>query len=90
MGEFAKGIFSTVGAIIVLAMIAVVISRRSRAPEAIGAISDGLAKVVAAAVNPVATAATNGNPGQSTFTNPAGTLGGSGNLSDWFDSVIGN
>jgi len=40
------------GAIITLAIVAVIISRRSRAPEAIQAISTGIANVVRAAVTP--------------------------------------
>lgn len=67
MGDIAKVLLTIFGAIVTLAIISVVISKKSRAPEAIGAISNGLARVVAAAVNPSATA-DNGNLGYNTFT----------------------
>lgn len=57
MGQTLIGIF---GAIITLAIISVIISRKSRAPEAIQAFSTGIAHVVAAAVSP-GSAQTNGN-----------------------------
>lgn len=70
MNSFAKAAMAIFGAIITLAIISVIISRKSRAPEAIQAITSGMARVVAAAVNPQATASTNGNPASSTFTTP--------------------
>lgn len=73
MGSTLIGIF---GAIITLAIISVIISRRSRAPEAIQAISSGLANVVMAAVAPGSSALTNGNLGSSSFSTPAGTMSG--------------
>ncbi len=66
MSDVSKALLTIFGAIIGLAIVSVIISKRSRAPEAIGAISNGLAKVVAAAVAPQNTA-TNGNLGASTF-----------------------
>lgn len=69
MSDLSKVILTLFGAIITLAIISVIISKRSRAPEAIGAISNGLAKVVAAAVSPASTA-TNGDLGASTFSTP--------------------
>lgn len=66
-----KGFFTTAltifGLIIVLAIISVVISRKSQAPQAIQAISTGMANIVAAAVNPSTSAATNANPGANSF-----------------------
>ena len=50
VGATLVGIF---GAIITLAIISVIISRKSRAPEAIQALATGLANVVNAAVRPV-------------------------------------
>ena len=49
LGETVTGIFV---AIITLATISVIISRRSRAPEAIQAVASGIANVVRAAVAP--------------------------------------
>ena len=72
MNSLAKNIMMIFGAIITLAIISVIISRRSRAPEAIGAVSTGLARVVAAAVAPVNTAGTNGNLGAAPFSTPTG------------------
>ena len=69
LGATLIGIF---GAIITLAIISVIISRKSRAPAAIQAISSGIANVVAAAVAP-GSAQTNGN-GASAFSTPAGTI----------------
>jgi|KBSSwiStaDraftv2_1062776.scaffolds.fasta_scaffold03689_21 hypothetical protein len=69
MSDISKTLLAIFGGIIGLAIISVIISKRSRAPEAIGAISNGLAKVVAAAVSPGATA-TNGDLGASTFSTP--------------------
>ncbi len=69
MSDVAKTLLTIFGAVIGLAIISVIISKRSRAPEAIGAISNGLAKVVAAAVAPQ-NAQPNGNLGTSTFSTP--------------------
>lgn len=70
MGDFSKTFLAIFGAIISLAIISVLISKKSRAPEAIGALSNGIARVVAAAVSP-ASAVTNGNLGANTFTTPS-------------------
>lgn len=74
MNKLGQTLIAIFGAIITLAIISVIISRKSRAPEAIQAIASGMANVVAAAVNP-ASAQTNGN-NASTFSTPAGTFGG--------------
>lgn len=70
MSKIGPGILTLFGAIITLAIISVIISKRSRAPEAIQAFSTGVASVVAAAVSPAATSMTNGNLGASAFTSP--------------------
>lgn len=76
MSKAASTLVGIFGAIITLAIISVIISRKSRAPEAIQAISSGMANVVRAAVAPVNTSMTNGNLGANTFTTPAGTSPG--------------
>ena len=71
MNGTAKAAVSIFAAIIGLAIISVIISKKSRAPEAISALSTGLASIVAAAVSPQSSAATNGNNGASTFASPS-------------------
>lgn len=63
MSKVAATVVGLFGAIITLAIISVIISRKSRAPEAIQAISSGVANVVKAAVAP-GSAQTNGNNAQ--------------------------
>lgn len=52
MNRTVEIVVSIAVAIITLATISVIISKRSRAPEAIRAVATGLANVVSAAVNP--------------------------------------
>lgn len=52
MSKAGEVVISIVVAIIGLATLSVIISRQSRAPEAIRAVATGLANVVSAAVNP--------------------------------------
>lgn len=54
MNKVGQTAISIVVAIITLAGISVIISRQSRAPEAIRAVASGLANVVGAAVQPQA------------------------------------
>lgn len=68
MGKVGSTVTAIFGAIIMLAIISVIISRRSRAPEAIQAVATGLANVVRAAVAPGS--ATTGNGAQA-FTTSA-------------------
>lgn len=73
MGKFSDNLVTIFGAIIGLAIVSVIISRRSRAPETIATISTGLANVVAAAVDPAYTQH-NGN-NSSAFASAFGTPG---------------
>lgn len=59
-------------AIIGLAILSVIVSRRSQAPQVIQASASALSNVIRAAVDPVATAATNGNLGNNTWSNDGG------------------
>ena len=81
MQALTKLLLTVFGGVIALAMISVVISRRSRAPEAIGALSNGLAGVVAAAVNPNST-----NNGNNVYSTPE--KGGSGSGAGELASLV--
>jgi PRD1 phage membrane DNA delivery len=63
IGNAALTVFA---GIVGLATIAVVIGQKSQAPQAIQATGGALSSIISAAVNPAATAATNGNPAAST------------------------
>lgn len=52
--------------IVTIATISVIIGQKSQAPAAIQATGGAFASIIAAAVNPASTAATNGNPSLST------------------------
>ena len=71
MSTLEKIIFAIFGGIVTVAIVSVIVGGKSRAPEAIQATGSFVANIVAAAVSPVNTAATNGNLGANTFTNPA-------------------
>ncbi len=73
MNDLLKPILAIAGAIIGLAILATVVSKRSQTAQAIGAVSTSLEKIIAAAVSPASTAATNGNPALGSFSSPAGT-----------------
>ena len=66
----SNGVLAVAGGIIAIAIVAVIVGQKSQAPAAITATGNSLAKIIAAAVNPVSTAATNGNNVQA-FTSPA-------------------
>lgn len=53
MNKFGSAAIGLFGAIITLAIISVIISRRSRAPEAIQAFASAIANIVGAAVRPI-------------------------------------
>lgn len=71
MNYVAKGLTAIVVGIIVVAIVSVIVGPRSTAPAGIQAAGSTLARVIAAAVNPVGSAATNGNPALATFASPA-------------------
>jgi len=58
------------GGVITLAILSVIVSKKSATAQDLQAASSALANVVAAAVNPVHTAQTNGNIGNNLFTLP--------------------
>jgi len=70
MDNVEKAIMLIFGSIISLAIWSVIFSQKSQTPQVIQAFSSGIGSIVAAAVNPVNTSATNGNLGQSSFTTP--------------------
>ena len=67
MEKGLQAILAIVSAIIGLAILSVIISRQSQAPQVITAASGALSRVINAAVNPVATAGTNGNVSANSF-----------------------
>lgn len=71
MNEFGNSALALIAAIIGLAIISVIIGQKSQAPQAIQAFGTEIATVVRAAVNPIATAATNGNPANGSFSTPS-------------------
>jgi hypothetical protein len=71
MDKIGSMIIAIFGGVITLAIVSVLISKKSSFPAAIQAGSSALANVVAAAVNPVNTASTNGNNGLTAFATPA-------------------
>lgn len=75
MSSLGNSLLVVFGGITTLALVSVVISKKSGAADVIQAASSALSTVVAAATNPVSTASTNGNLGLNTFTLPAGQGG---------------
>jgi hypothetical protein len=71
MDKIGNMILAIFGGVITLAIVSVVISKNSQSPQVLQGASSALANVVAAAVNPVHTAATNGNLGLTAFSTPA-------------------
>jgi len=86
MENFGKIIYTIFGGVITLAIISVIISKKSEAPQVIQAGSSALANIVAAAVNPVNTSSTNGNLGTTTFSTP--NIPAPGNVSPSGPSVF--
>lgn len=70
MKDFATVLLTIVGGILTLALVAVIVGRNSKAPQAIAATGQFVSNVIAAAVDPAATADTNGNPQRAAFTAP--------------------
>lgn len=70
MDKIGQMILAIFGGVITLAIISVIISKKSQSPQVLQAASSALANVVAAAVNPVNTSSTNGNNGLAAFATP--------------------
>jgi hypothetical protein len=71
MEDVEKIILAVFGGIITLAIVATFVGKNSKAPAVIQSSGSFLSNIVAAAVNPVNTASTNGNLGINAFSNPA-------------------
>ncbi len=71
MDRIGQVILAIFGGVITLSIVSVIVSKSSQSPQVLQASSSALANVVAAAVNPVNTAATNGNLGLTAFSTPA-------------------
>lgn len=86
MKEFGNAALAVVGAIIGLAILSVIVSNKSKAPDVIQAGSSALSAIINAAVSPASTAATNSNPGASTFSTPSNqTPSVASTLKSWDD-----
>lgn len=72
MDNALKAGLAVVSAILGLAMLSVIVSRRSQTPQVISAAGSTLANVISAAVSPASTAATNGNPLLGSWATPSG------------------
>lgn len=70
MNEWAKLAGAMVLGVITLAIISVIVSKKSAALAVITDVGNELAKVVGAAVDPVTLSPNNGNLGNNTFTSP--------------------
>lgn len=88
MDDFTQLVATIFGGIVVVAIAAVIVSRKSQAPQAIQAISSGIGNIVASAVNPVSAAYGYGN-GSQTGTSPSGASG-IGPISSWGASAFSN
>lgn len=95
MKDLTAALLSIFAAIIGLAILSVIISRQSQAPQVIQAGADALSKVIRAAVNPVASASTNGNLGANAFSMPQieeylyNTPGGQNLARDVYSTIAG-
>lgn len=76
--QIAAAIVTIMGAIITLAIISVLVSRNANTVQAFSAAGNFYSRIIAAAVNPAATAGTNGDPSHNAFSMPG--LGGLGAL----------
>jgi hypothetical protein len=71
MSDFEKLATAIFGGIIIVAIVSVIVSRRSQAPAAIKAVGGVISSVVAAAVNPVTQQNGSGNNGANVFSTPS-------------------
>lgn len=71
MDNVEKIVLAVFGGVITIAIVATFVGRNSKAPDVIAASGNFLSNIVAAAVNPLNTAATNGDLGANFFSNPA-------------------
>lgn len=74
MDDAAKLVYAFLSGIVVVAIVAVIVSRKSQAPAAISSIGSAISSIVAAAVNPVSANYGYGN-GSSPNTSPAPASG---------------
>ena len=71
MDDISKIIFAFFGGMITIALVSVVVSRKSQAPQAIQAVSSAIGNIVAAAVNPVSANFGYGSGSQAATTPPS-------------------
>lgn len=78
MSDLEQAFTAIFGGIVLLAIVSVIVSKKSQAPQAIQSIGSVVSNVVAAAVNPVTQNYGSGNLGLNTFSLPSiGTFVGS-------------
>lgn len=88
LSDGLKAILAVTGAIVTLATISVLLSKKSNTANAITAVGGSLSKVIAAAVSPAATASTNGNLGLSSFSTTAGAGANGPSFSSVLSSIM--
>lgn len=86
MDDFTKLVSAIFSGIVLVAIVAVIVSKKSHAPQAIQAIGGAVSSIVASAVNPVSDAYGYGT-GQQAGIGPSSVLGGIAN--DFSASSIG-
>jgi hypothetical protein len=74
VSDFGQGLATIVGLVITVAIVSVIVARKSSAPALVQSSGTTLAKVISAAVAPAGNAANNGNNGSNTFTTPTITV----------------
>lgn len=89
MGDFEKLITMIFGGVLTLAIISVIISKKSQAPAVIQASASALSNVIGAAVNPVQTSVTNGNNGANAFSDPLAGAASFLNSAGSIGSILG-
>lgn len=87
MDTALKGILAIVGGIITVAIVAVLVSKKSNTVPAVHALGSFVANVIGAAVNPLSTSGTNGNLGNNPFTTPQ--TGADGGFGAALNSIMG-
>lgn len=71
MNDFGAGLAAIAGLIVSVAIISVIVSRKSGTPQLVQATGSALANVIAAAVAPAGNVPNNGNNGTNAFTLPS-------------------
>lgn len=76
MGDVGKDLLAIFAGIITLAIVAVIVSKKSQSPQVLEAASTSLARVVSAAVTPLPTTGSPGNLGANAYSTAPFVPGG--------------